>query len=153
MGPLTERIWAKIDQRGPDECWPWLAAVDQDGYGKVRDSGQRDRRAHAVALEEATGELAQGRDAMHSCDNPPCCNPAHLSWGTKQDNRQDCVHKQRQARGERHGSAKLTQPQVDTIRRRHRRLCRNNGTLALAREFGVNKNTIDRIVNGHGWSK
>ena len=150
MGSLGDRLWSKVSRGGHDECWLWTAGKDRDGYGKFR-VGSATRRAHAVVLEDVGGGLAQGRDCLHSCDNPPCCNPGHLRWGSKQDNRAECVAKRRQARGEAQGSAKLTQAQVEDIRSRHRRLSATHGTFALAREFGVNKNTIDRIVNNHGW--
>ena len=40
---------------------------------------------------------------MHSCDNPICCNPKHLSKGTHKDNSDDKVRKNRHAFGEKNG--------------------------------------------------
>lgn len=42
------------------------------------------------------GEIPKGMDVMHICDNCPCCNPAHLKLGTRQENIRDCVNKGRQ---------------------------------------------------------
>lgn len=41
---------------------------------------------------------------LHSCDNPPCCNPAHLFLGTNADNTADRHAKGRDARGAAHGA-------------------------------------------------
>jgi hypothetical protein len=38
---------------------------------------------------------------MHSCDNPPCVNPAHLSIGTQKDNTLDSIAKGRTGRRQR----------------------------------------------------
>src|SRR5438067_6003425 len=41
--PLRQRFWGKVDLRGPDECWPWLASLHSAGYGQIRVGGQAGR--------------------------------------------------------------------------------------------------------------
>jgi len=99
----THRFWSKIDKRGPDECWPWKAGHFDRGYGAfwLLD---RNVAAHRVAFFLATGEDPGDLCGLHRCDNPPCCNPAHVFKGTGPDNRADCVAKGRQAKGDRQGA-------------------------------------------------
>lgn len=88
-------FWAKVERRGPDECWPWVGARKPRGYGNVRIDGKY-RLAHRVAWELATGTtIPSGCIVMHRCDNPPCCNPAHLLMGTMKDNTADMRRKGR----------------------------------------------------------
>ena len=68
-------------------------------------SGESTRhwRAHCAAYALAYGlttDEMQGVNVLHTCDNPPCCEPAHLWIGTHQDNQADKVAKGRQARGD-----------------------------------------------------
>ena len=90
--------WQNVDIRGADECWPWLGLTDKQGYGRVYMDG-RSRRAHRLALclaaSCAIDNMPASVLACHSCDWPPCQNPAHLWWGTGSDNIRDTVAKGR----------------------------------------------------------
>ncbi|WP_375275005.1 HNH endonuclease signature motif containing protein [Methylorubrum thiocyanatum] len=110
------RFWAKVDVRGPDECWLWTAGTDRAGYGKLKAEG-RDVGAHRISWEVANGPIPAGRLLRHGCDTPACCNPGHFTPGTHAQNLVDSVERGRRPglRG-RHPRAKLTQAQVDEIR-------------------------------------
>jgi hypothetical protein len=92
---LTKRRFAaKVQQKGADECWPWLGCKVH-GYGQVQIGGRR-RRAHQVALELAGVQRPSSQHfACHLCDNPGCVNPAHIWWGTHQENMRDMSGKGR----------------------------------------------------------
>ena len=96
MTPAIEaRFWAKVDKRGPDECWPWLATLTTRGYGQFWFV-TRPRRAHIVAWELANGQpFPEGMVGCHRCDNPPCVNPAHIWPGTRSENLLDAARKGR----------------------------------------------------------
>ncbi len=100
-----ERFWSFVDKSaGPDACWPWTGSRLK-GYGAFRRYGNR-RVATRIAWEYVTG--APPPDdlvIMHSCDNPPCCNPAHLKPGTDAENVADCIAKGRNSRGEKHAAS------------------------------------------------
>ncbi|MFF6903484.1 HNH endonuclease [Streptomyces hydrogenans] len=147
---LADRFWAKVDRRSPGECWPWTAAVNTCGYGVMRPEGRRTGptvKAHRVSLM-LTGVDIEGMVIRHSCDNPPCVNPAHLSVGTKADNSADMVSRDRHARGSRSGTSKLTDAEIVEIRQRAA-----GGELhrVLAANYGVSRSTITQIVNNKTW--
>lgn len=104
--------------------------------------------AHRVALELSGFILRDDDVVMHRCDNPPCCNPAHLSIGTAAENSRDAQRKGRNARGEQHGAAKLREQQVAEIRRRLR-----NGErgVDVAREYGISQAQVCRIARRQRW--
>ena len=87
---------------------------------------------------------------LHTCDNPPCINPAHLWVGTDADNHRDRMLKgrNREQRGERNSNVKLTAEQVAEIRERY---AAGERQTVLAREFGVKQPQVSRIVRGVAW--
>jgi hypothetical protein len=148
---IEQRFWAKVDRRGPQECWLWRAAVNESGYGVLRpDTARRNGptvKAHRLSAKLA-GMQVEGMKVLHSCDNPPCVNPAHLRPGTMAENSADMVKRWRTCYGERRPQSKLTDAAVVEIRRRRRA---GEQRAALAREFGVSGATITRAASGAGW--
>lgn len=151
--PLAERFWEKVGQSGPTECWPWLAGKGGGAYvyGHIRHSGKT-INAHRVAWTLTYGTIPQGLCVLHRCDNPLCCNPAHLFLGTRTDNNADKMRKGRGRwlAGEKHGHSSLTDATVLEIRRLYA------GGDVLQRElsamYGVSQQQVSLIVNRRAWT-
>lgn len=90
----AKATWEFIDVRGYEECWEWQGNTTGSGYGVVIRDGRR-RVAHRAVYEEFVHEIFDDEIVMHTCDNPPCCNPMHLRLGTQADNMADMVAKGR----------------------------------------------------------
>lgn len=156
---IPDRFWSKVRRGAKDECWPWIAARDEKGYGHFRYKG-RVIRAHRFLLI-ALGNNLTNKVARHSCDNPPCCNPAHLSSGTIGDNVRDCVERGR------HSSArgylpcrKLNERAVIEIRAEFAALPKSpkgytpdGSAKAIAEKFGITCRNLKMIVNKESWSQ
>lgn len=138
---------AKVQKGRDDECWPFMGArVPAGGYGRARINKSL-VAAHRVAYMLAKGNIPEGFDVMHLCDNPPCCNPAHLKAATTAENMADAKAKDRHARGERSRHAKLTEAQA-----RHIWGLRGNAAAKeLAAQYGVCEGTITAIWRKDSW--
>ena len=79
------RFWAKVDRRGPAECWPWLSGHQNFGYGCFR-LGLSSVPAHRVAYEIINGKIPVGLEIDHLCRNTNCVNPSHLEAVTHREN-------------------------------------------------------------------
>ena len=98
---VSDRLWGRVDTGGEaDDCWEWTGARTALGYGRIK--GDRCTvQTHRLAYELTYGPIPDGLFVMHSCDNPPCCNPAHLAVGTNADNVHDSMRKGRARSGSR----------------------------------------------------
>jgi hypothetical protein len=148
---FQRKFWSRVDVRGPSKCWEWTGPTDPKGYGRLGAG----KLAHRIAWVEANGPippLPAGQRTwavMHTCDNPPCVNPAHLVLGTIKENNQDMARKGRWGErklpvGEDHGNAKLTDEQVIAIRQS------TQSNTELAELYGVTNGTIE-YARKYGW--
>ena len=95
---LPSRFWSKVDRRGPDECWPWKGALIPNGYGSLGTVEVDGRVRTQVGAHRVSFFIANGywpRMVRHTCDNPPCVNPAHLLSGDAKSNAQDMLDRGR----------------------------------------------------------
>lgn len=86
--PAIDRLRDRLDMSDPDACWPLSGAATRSGHAQIWSDGAM-RLAHRVMWEAVHGAIPDGLVVMHACDNPPCCNPAHLGLGTVADNNAD----------------------------------------------------------------
>lgn len=162
-----DRYWAKVGIAGPDDCWPWLAGMHSAGYGafsiRLPGGGYRMKPAHQISAFLAYGP-SNGRYALHSCDNRPCCNPRHLRYGTQTDNMQDAKKRGRSSpppihygpaphrnmpKGEANANSKMTNATVAEI---YRLRLTGMSSVELAKRFSLDKSTMLDIISGRHWS-
>jgi hypothetical protein len=142
--PVTERFWAKVDVRGPDQCWEWTGSVNEHGYGKLAIKSKVGAKAHRLSWEINCGPIPDGACVLHKCDNPPCVNPSHLFLGTKKDNTHDMRAKGRMVPppthyGEKHHNSKLSDAERLVV------IHSNERVAALAERYGMAVGTIYQI--------
>ena len=142
------RFLRKVDRRGPNECWPWTAHRGVRGYGHFKLSTKRAVKAtHVSLILSGRPRPTEKHGACHRCDNPPCCNPAHLFWGTQAANNADAAAKgrKRPQYGSSSWQAKLTEPDVLKIR------ASKLGCVALGRTFGISPSHVNNIRKRRVW--
>jgi len=142
------RFWEKVDKRAPDECWPWTGSRTAQGYGKmqvwVASRGTWIATyAHRLAFEMEYGSFPESVDILHSCDNPPCTNPAHLRIGSQRDNVMESVVKGRWVR------RRTTVTERAEIRKRY--AAGGMTQQELGEEYGLWQANICQIINGTDW--
>lgn len=152
MGQM-ERFWRRVQrcEHGEDCalcCWEWNGARSEQGYGRSRYVllGSQETYVHRVAWAFAHGALAGANEVCHSCDNPPCCNPAHLWAGTHQDNHADSVRKGRRSHASK--AKKLTPRKVASIRKLWRD---GQKQRHIAERFGVSQPAVSQVISGKSW--
>jgi hypothetical protein len=133
-------VWEGVDRTaGPEACWPWTRTLNKAGYGYFR----KDRRyylAHRVALLGVEGARTETRLVRHLCNNPKCCNPAHLALGSYLDNSNDALL----------AGTVGTTLSLETIQKVLDMLWANVGYLRIGAEVGVTPGVVADVAESLG---
>lgn len=156
-----ERFWSFVRVGPEQDCWPWQGGKREKGYGYFYDGrkihGRTSWTAHRIAFALATGDASylpdRKRVVMHSCNNPPCCNPSHLSVGSIGQNSRDAYRDGLTPRppfsqGETHYCARFTADEVRSIRSK---LDAGQSAKSLAKAYGVSHMAIRKIRDRKSW--
>ncbi|MBB5448286.1 MULTISPECIES: HNH endonuclease [unclassified Paraburkholderia] len=140
-----DEIKARCEIDTENGCWLWRGATTGTGYGKVKHAGHS-VTTHRLALTLAAGEPPTPKhEAAHGeCHDRACCNPAHISWKTRDENRADRKRDGTDTNGFRR---KLTDLQVLL----YKRFSHIGPQAVWARELGVEPRTLAFIRNGRNW--
>lgn len=160
----TDKFWGLVDVGEAGDCWNWRGSTSEGGprrlpYGRFYISKTKTVRAHRAAYMIHTGQHPGGMAVCHTCDNAKCCNPAHLWLGTVADNNADRAAKGRSAPtpltredrskfGEDHQQSKVTEGDVQEIRRRYEG---GESVRVIAASYPLNATTIWRIATKRLW--
>lgn len=150
LDALKARILDGVAERvihedlGP--CWEWTGSCGRGGYGKLRINGGPTAGAHRLSVYAHAGELPDpDTKLLHQCDNPSCCNPDHLRWGTHQENMAERAARGRTSAGTSHYAAKLSHIQVQEVRQRS---TWGWSSADIASKYEVSEITVQRLLNG-----
>lgn len=151
LASLERRFWAKVEKRGRNDCWPWLAGVTEHGYGRMTAGRGINLKAPRAAFTIEFRISPGAWDVCHTCDNPPCCNHEHLFLGTASSNIHDAMAKGRMVSpprlvGESHPRAVLNLNKAAIIR------TSTASAKELAAYFGTSEKTIYAVRSGKAWS-
>jgi hypothetical protein len=125
-----------------DECWEWLGPVTHTGYAMIRLSWENaDQLLHRVVYAMLVGDIADGMNICHRCDNRRCVRPAHLFLGTQSENVIDAMQKGRHS--------KLKPSQVHEARSLYREGVKIS---TIAERLGVKYGTMSDLISGRTWA-
>jgi hypothetical protein len=74
---VARRFWARVKIIEGD-CWEWLGSISPKGRAEF-SIRTKHVDGHVVAYLLLVGEIPEGFDVHHACDNKPCTNPEHLT--------------------------------------------------------------------------
>lgn len=141
QGSLADRFWRFVDGGGENECWLWRGSLNKAGYGLLHVCRKR-LGAHRVSYQVNKGPIPEGQLIRHSCHNPACVNPSHLSPGNHFDNAMDRVAAGRGLVNEAHPNCKFSDEVVSAVRPSS--LPRQQ----IAAQFGMSLSQVGKIKAG-----
>lgn len=133
-------------------CRIWLGPSVPRGYGVMSINGKQ-KYTHRIAWELKNGPIPAGMHVLHDCDVPACINVDHLHLGTNRDNINEKILRNRckSPTGEFHGSAKLTNIQVEYIRKVYVPYDKHFSSVPLAKKLGVSPHSVYAAAKRITW--
>ncbi len=155
------RFWSSVNvTKKNNGCWYWKKNTGHSfGYGSFRINGKT-YLSHRLALIFFCGNENKDKFVLHSCDNPACCNPNHLRWGTQKENISDSIKRGRKTDPPRNGSlppvfygedcptSVMTEKKVKELRKLY---SEGWSVYDLAKRFNISKSTVYQIKNFKTW--
>lgn len=129
-----------------NDCFICKSHGTKDGFYHRIKRNKKEWLLHRWMYNFFVEEIPEGEIIRHLCHNTHCSNPSHLVRGTKQDNSNDMVKANRQARGSRCANSKLNESIVAYIR-----FIAKSSTKELAEMFNVSVSAVGRILSGKTW--
>jgi hypothetical protein len=132
-----------------DENGCWIYKVG-NRYGKIYIE-RKTITAHRYSYLLHKGSIPNGLCVCHKCDVMKCVNPDHLFLGTKKDNVQDMLSKNRgnRKKGSKHHRTILNEEQIAQIKRR---ILNGERIHHLKDEYGVNRTMLYQMKAGKSWN-
>lgn len=125
----------------------------EQGYRKVKlsvDGVKKVTHVHRLVCQTFVSDIPfDGAICRHLDDDKMNNHYSNLSWGTHYDNHQDRKRNGNSFNGERNGRAKLTWPEVATIRKHHAET--RTSIAGLSRKFDVSYSQMAEIVKNKSW--
>jgi hypothetical protein len=150
-GSIEERFWRFVDKSDDDSCWNWFGQKI-NGYGRISLGAKSlaSDGSHRVSWKmHNKQEIPKGMFVMHSCDNPSCVNPKHLSLGTPKDNSDDMIAKGRKKQvihiGEKNGKSIIKPEIVRFIR------SSDLSHAELARQLNISNGCVRSVRSKRTW--
>ena len=146
-------FWERVEAQtvvNENGCHEFTGYKNECGYGRIH----KDKKlvfVHREVYEKVHGYIPKGMVIMHSCDNPACINPNHLSANYQSENIKDMIEKGRSVNkfGSKHGMSKINETDVINIKKR---LSEGDTCVAISKDYSVSEGTIRNIKKGRNWT-
>ena len=145
---LIRRFISHVAINPSTGCWEWTGKSIRKGYGQMRVDTIKKESAHRLSYKIFKGEISDGLQVCHTCDNPKCVNPSHLFLGTNMDNVLDSIKKGRRNNWCANHAFILTESTVYACRLRH---LNGESACKTAKDLGIPARTIQDAINGTSW--